>query len=317
MMVSGRGRQVDYFDILKRALSITWKNKSLWVLGFLVALVGGSNLSNTFEYQTGSQDTSRLGELAASYSIVILFVILILLGIGLLLWILSMIAIGGLVAAVDDIEKERPTSLGHAFSSGVHFFWRVLGLTIIMGIVVTALAFVFILPWVGGIVLLVSQGERAGGAATAGLFCLIPALVLFIFLLVLIGAFMGVFFNYAVRFAVIYNWRVFDSIRMAWRLIKHRKTETFLMFMLLLLTSAAFGLVAAIPGFIIGLPSLILLIGGVAANSAVIIALGAFGLFMAFIVFAVIRGIYEVFHSAAWTLTFLRLHPEAEPPQTP
>lgn len=50
---------MDYFDILKRALKVTWKYKALWVLGFFVgAGSGGSGGSSGYRSSVGNNTGS-------------------------------------------------------------------------------------------------------------------------------------------------------------------------------------------------------------------------------------------------------------------
>ncbi len=299
---------MDYLDILKKAFQITWKHKYLWVLGFLVALgSGGSNYNSNFNSQTSSPNWAGAGQWLESYLIVVILVGLILLFLYFIIWILSIIAHAGLVGAVDGIESGKEMGLGKAFGIGAHYFWRTLGINILLDLVMFLLVMIFLVPMIAGGILIAVQGEKAAAALVPALICLIPAFFLVILLLIIIGAIIGVISVYAVRYAVIQDKRAVESIRSGWRLIKARKTETMIMFLLLLLTSTLYGVVMLIPALIIGLPSVFMIIGGAAANNVALIGLGAFGVMVLVLVMAVIRGVYEVFHSAAWTLTFRQL----------
>lgn len=311
---------MDYFGILKRAAQITWKYKFLWVLGFLVALASGGNSYNSWtNYSTGSGDlsgASNAGHWLSAYLVIIFLIVMVLLLIGIVFWILSRIAIGGLVGAVDGIEKNEEMSLGKAFSIGARYFFRVVGVSILIGLIMFALVMVFVIPLVGAIIVMAVQGGAVSEVIVLALFCIVPAIIIVIFLLAIVGIFMGVLTVYAIRYQVIYDAKVIESIRLGWRLIKGNKAQTLVMFLLLLLTSTVATIVVIIPGMLIGLPSALMLIAGIATNSITLIVLSVFGLVVLVVVAAVIRGIYEVFHSAAWTLAFLKQQPEA-PETTP
>lgn len=304
---------MDYLEILKKAFQITWKHKYLWVLGFLVALAGsGSNFNSNFNSQSSSQDFSGAGKWLESYLIIIVLVVLILMFLYFIIWILSIIAQAGLVGAVDGIESGKEMGLGKAFGIGAHYFWRALGINILLGLVMFVLVMVFVVPMIAGVVLIALQGKEATAAIVSSLICLIPAFFLVILFLIIVGAIVGVINMYAMRFAVIKDKRVIESIRSGWRLIKEHKTETMIMFLLLLLTSALYGIVMLIPALIVGLPSIFIIIAGAAAKNVALLALGAFGVMVLVLVMAVIRGVYEVFHSSAWTLTFRNLQVSPE-----
>lgn len=301
---------MDYLEILKKAFNITWKNKYLWILGFLVALVGGgNNFNSSFSNQSSSQEWAGAGKWLESYLIVILFIVLILFVLWFIFWILSIMAQGGLVGAANGIESGEEMGLGKAFAIGAHYFWRTLGISILLGLVIFIMVMVFVVPMVVGIIMIAVQGKQAAAALVASLICLIPAFLLLVFLLMIVGAVIGVIHNYAIRYAIILDKKVIESIKEAWGLIKDCKTETLIMFLLLLLTSSLYGMAMVIPGLIFGLPSIFMIIAGAAGKSVPLLAFGAFGIMVLVFVLAVFKGVYEVFHSSAWTLTFRELQP--------
>lgn len=303
---------MDYLGILRKAFNITWRHKYLWVLGFLVALAsaGGnsSNINNTFNNNSGNSAGGNLGSFASQYLVVFIMIGVILFLVGVAIWILGIIAGAGLVAGVDDIEKERATSLRHAFGAGAHFFWRNLGLSILLGLVVFVLALVFLAPVIMGIVIVGIQSAHGSGVL-AWLFCLIPALIIVFLLLVVIGTIMGILYFLALRFVVIHNMRIGESIRMAWHVVMRRKGETFMMFLTLLVTGILFSIVLAIPALILVTPSALMIVGGVSSHSIALIIFGIIGMLISILIISFIRGIYEVFHSTSWTLAFYQLYP--------
>ena len=89
---------MDYFDLLKRAWTITWRYKALWVLGLFVGAVsGGSTGGVGSNISMGSQDFSGDGGQAftqmerwATDNLALIAVVAgVLVIISLALWVLS------------------------------------------------------------------------------------------------------------------------------------------------------------------------------------------------------------------------------------
>lgn len=300
---------MDYGKIIKRAFEITRKHPFLWVFGFIIALVsGGSNFN--FNYQTGGEDQAftKLGGFASTYLVAIIVVVLLLILIGFILWIVSIMAQSGLVSCVKKIEKGEETSLGDGFSVGAHYFWRILALSVVLGLAIFILFLLLLAPLVAGILIFVSQSKSAGAeTAVPAICCLVAGIIFMVFLLIIIGVFLGVLSVYAMRQIVLKDERVFASIRAAWHLIRAKFKETALMFLLLLVIGAVVSAVLAIPGLLIGLPAVLAIISGVSLKNFFLIAGGVLGLLVLVLVMSFFRGVYTTFHSAAWTLTFMEL----------
>ncbi len=300
---------MDYFGIIKRAFQITIKHRFLWVFGFIVALAGGGGGFRSFSYSSDSgQSFANVGRWATAYLAVLILIGLILFLLWLVMWIFSVISQAGLVGSVNKIESNEETSLGDGFSIGAHYFWRVLGLSIILGLIILFLVLLILVPVVAAIVVLVSQSKTAGaGLAVAAIFCLVLAIIFVILLLVLFSAFLGVIFIYALRYIVLKDERVFASIGEAWRLVRANLSETLVMFLLLLLISAGVGIVLIIPALVIGLPAFFAFLGGITLKNASLIVVSALGFLFLVLVLSFLGGIFETFHSTVWTLTYLEL----------
>lgn len=302
---------MDYGKLFKRAYEITIKYKYLWLLGFLIAIVsGGSNFSSS--YQTGSQDASKLGEFATAYAVALAVIALFVGLIFFVLWILSLIAEGGLAGAVNKIEDNKETSLGDAFSIGAHYFWRVLGLSLLLGLVVFALILlVVVVPTVLLVFVFAGAASQSGSQTAAllvpGIFCLVVGVIFAVLVIVVIATVLGIIHQYALRYIVLQDGRVWASIGQGWRLIRANVATTFIIFLLLMVARLLVGIVVAIPTLIISIPSVIGMIAGAALENFLLIGAAAFGLAIALLVGSFLAGIYQVFHSSTWTLAFRQL----------
>jgi len=112
---------MDYLDILKRAWNITWRYKALWVLGFFAAAAGGSGGGgNPASYSTGAEDWSPgamepFFDWMAQNWVYLAIVGTALFFVGVIYWVLSIAAQGGLVHAVNEAAEGRQPSLGPAW----------------------------------------------------------------------------------------------------------------------------------------------------------------------------------------------------------
>lgn len=146
---------MEYGKLLSRAWDIVWKYKFLIILGILAALAGGfgsgasGSSGATFEgdqphfafdmpWGAGHHTLAPLWVLA---------IVAIALVIGLALWVVSIIARGGLVAGADAASREEPTSFGLAWRAGWDRVWTLLGIGLIPGLVSLLPLVLAVLGW--------------------------------------------------------------------------------------------------------------------------------------------------------------------------
>lgn len=138
---------MDFGATLSRAFNIVLKHRALWVLGFLASLTGGvsgagnalSNLSSLSiqipigpsaevlpEVERFFGPTTREPELIVGALCGLVCVVLL---VSLALWVISVIAQGGLIGGVQQVEEQGNTTFGQAWSIGARNFWRLFGLS--------------------------------------------------------------------------------------------------------------------------------------------------------------------------------------------
>ncbi len=300
--------KLDYADIIKKAWQIVWKYKWLWLFGFFAALgSGGSNFSNISNYSTKSGNTSsagaNFGQFVSTYLVLIIFAVLLLILIGLAITIASIIAQGALIGSAAAADREEPASLGLGWRIGLKNFWRLLGLSLLVGFVILVIVAVPIAI----VAVAVIAGSSAGSSMTPALFCLIPLGLVFFAVFVVIAVLLGVSANYASRYIVLGGAGVIDALRRGFSLMRLRWIDTLLMYLLMGVIGAVVGVVLLIPGAAIGLPALAMLVGGVAAKSVLIVAAGIFVGLLATLVMAILNGVFVAYSSVAWTLVYRRL----------
>lgn len=296
---------MDIGYVLSRAWQIIWKNKVLWVFGILAGCAnggggggGGGNVSNTFQRDfPGGQPFERMFENIPDYQIwgLIAIVILVILVLVVLAIFLGTIGRIGLIRGTQQAEGGA-TSLvfGELFSGSMPYFWRVFGLSLLVGLV--------ILVAVGLFVLLAFTGTVA--TLGLGLVCLIPLICI----LVPVMWFISVIVEQASIAIVLENLGIMDGLKRGWEVVRANLGTMVIMALILLLGVGGIGgLIIALPILIIVVPAII---GGVVGTDQ---AIGG-GLLLAGICFItylpvllVLNGILRSYIGSAWTLTFMRL----------
>jgi len=131
---------MDYSKLIKRAFSLTLKNRLLWILGFFVSIFGfGLNLPIDSQQlnqhlNPSFQNPERTAQWVSQHLGLILFYFILFLVILLSLVILSVASEGGLIAAALKLQKDKTISLQEALNQGLRVIWRILGLRALMGL---------------------------------------------------------------------------------------------------------------------------------------------------------------------------------------
>lgn len=264
---------MDYSRLLNRAWTIVWGHKFLILLGVVAALssVGGGNNSRWemndgnggagpgFDFGEGTWSGLPLVLVAAM--IMLLFVLFVL------VWVLSTVARGGLIAAVDTIEEGGSTSFRTAWVAGWQRVWPLLGIAL-----VPALPILLLL--IGG---LVTVGAMTGFAALAGLDTgfsfLSGAGVTFLALACLAAPFalaLALLHNFAERACMLEHLGVFASYRRGWEVLAQNLGPAIILFLIQLVLSIVIGIGMIGPGIVMVLcfllwPILLLISGTIAA----------------------------------------------------
>lgn len=305
---------MDYVDTIKRGFAHTWNNKFMWVLGFLAALGSGSAYSNS-NYSFNSGDTAAIEqwmtpERVAALSAGLIAFSCVAVIVGIILWLVSLGARGGLIGAVSQMEQGtgKPT-FRSAFRMGWSKVWRLAGMTILIYIVPTilfiGLAVVFIIP-VAGLALFAGSGEdlSAMGTALGGLgiiaLCLLCLLIPFTIAL-------GFIHPFAFRGIVLRDMGIRESIRHGWNTLKSNLGEIILLGLAFFLVNILIIIVAAailVPvGLAVGVP--IVMLGGSDATVLTGI-LAVLGIVIGLIIFALVSAIATAWQSSTFTVAYLR-----------
>jgi hypothetical protein len=269
---------MDFGELLSRAWDILWNNKFLILLGVLVALgsgsVGGGNFNvpgsggpsggqqpfaepeefeefDFDEYGVPQEDLEDIfGALGAALALgaaaaVALICVAVIIGVA--LWVAGLIARGGLIAGVDQIETVGASSFGQAWNAGWQKGWRLFGIGLIPaipGIVLALVVLAFGLAYY-----FEGQGldETALAAAGSGMFVIVGTTVCLVVLVSLVLELLRAMAN---RACMLEDTGVFESYRRGWEVLRENLGQGVLLALIQLGIQIALGLLLFIPSII-------------------------------------------------------------------
>ncbi|MBC7266645.1 MAG: hypothetical protein H5T75_06715 [Coriobacteriia bacterium] len=305
---------MDYFDILKRGLKIAWEHKRLWVLGFFVA--GSAGVSNPYgqatftsgdEQSSAAQVESFARWVEANTGLVVLFAALLVF-VGLVMFVLSIAAQGGLVWATNEAADGRRPRLGEAWAVGFRRWGRtiMIGLCLFGPLLVAAVVlFVALFVPVFSVITQASDAEVAAGAGVGSILCGIPLLLL----VVIVGSVvLGLVFTLALRYGVIEDRGFGQSISAAWKDV-WGKRGAWAMWAVMLLPGIVYGAVVGVVSLLLLAPAAFAIYTGQVITGIGVVMLAA-------LVMAVPQAAYATFSAASWTTFFRRMtgREHAQPP---
>jgi hypothetical protein len=308
---------MDYGKVLSRAWEITWRWKVLWILGFLSALGQGGGGSGGSSYSGDGNGWGTFHDVRIPPEVIGLIAggLCVLLIIAIAIWVISIIARGGLIAGVQQVEEEESTTLGSAWRAGASRFWTLAGIAILAAIP-------FIILLVAGIIVLavifVSSGFaldsfEAGGAMgilfgilCGGVFCCG---------MIILGIVLNQIRIYAERAAILEGLGWIEAFKRGWEVLKANLGPTIVFWVIFFVIG--FALVVLVIGLV--MLSVVPFIAIIASTDpgAWLIAPICCGGLLAFIVFALIGAIVETFTSATWTLAYREMTGLAQPVAEP
>ncbi len=298
---------MDYMGTLQRAWRLTWANKWLWLLGFLAALGGGVSSSSNYNFNSGSTTTSQItpemGVALAGGALVLMCVFFI---IGILLWLVTLAAKGGLITSVAELDRGQTTSFGRAFRQGWRKVLPLVGMTLLLNAVIIVLLIILFVGFAGTAMAAIAAGQGMDSDALAGI--LGTAGVVFLCLLCLLiplAIVINLIYPFAYRGMMLRDLGVMDSIRHGWRVLRENLGHILLLGLLFFVVGLVIGLISgAIVGLLglsTGLISMIL--NGSQPTTTQMVAAGL-GFLVTAIIFAIISAIITAWRSATFTLAY-------------
>jgi hypothetical protein len=295
--------QIDFIGIFKRAAKIVWNNRFLFWFGLLVALgsPGSFNFSPSGNDLSGN-DTAK--NYMASHWQAVLVISIAAIIIGMIFFLISLVAKAGLIRSVDLITHDKKTSFKKEWKEGKKYLWNLVKLFLIFLLAGIVIFLVLAIP-----VIYFLANQLWLWAFLLG----ILAIAIFI-PIIFVMAFTNIFAQF---YIVLSNLRVWSAIETAYNLLVKNLGNSIIFALLFLVVSIIFGIVM-LP--VIGIILLILVPAGILfyALSKVVFAIYlVFAILGAGAVILFFSAILNAFKTTAWTLFFKEIakikKEEAEP----
>jgi hypothetical protein len=305
---------MDHIEVLKRAFKITWRHRALWLFGILLALTGGGGRGFRFSFPGGDGgDFGAMPEIAPALTTaiavaLIIFILVLIVGFVIVRYVTQTALIG----MVKEIEGTGTTSVKSGFRTGwSRSAFRLFLINLVIGIPMAIVA-LLLLAFAASPLLLLFVDNIA--ARIIGVMVTVGLVIVVIILLVAAGVVISVLTLFFQRQCVLGEKGVIDSIRDGYWMVRRNLGEAALMWLLMLgvgigwvillipvtLIIGAFAFAAgALPGGLI-----YLITGSEAAGFAIG---GIIGVVVLSIPLIFVNGLYLVFQSCVWTLTYLEI----------
>ncbi len=309
---------IDLAYILRRAGEITWRHKSLWLLGFLTSLgsvglrlaTGGGGSGRALLEHAPSQLQRFITRLGSGF-----YAASLVFGLALSLALMALNALGqaGLVDQIRAAEERDAVSVRRGWEAGRARLWTVLLIRLLLSLPAIGIVFVGALPSLGAAlltVLMTTSQERPGIvipgvlAMELALFtCLLPAMCVAIALAAPLGALQRL----AVCACVLQGRDVRSSIERAWQTLRAHIGPLAALWLIDFLITVLFVLILGLP-FLLFLIVMIVTVWITAFFSPLLFAGATFALGVgAWLVAAAGGGVLETFNASIWTLAYREL----------
>ncbi len=311
---------MQYGTLLSRAWHIIWRNKIIWLFGFLAALGGGGG--GGFNYRFGSGDLSRPSgsglppelqrQLTRFFSdqtlVITVIVIIVLIGLMIAL-VLALLAALSHSAMVDMVREADETETTH-FSTGWRTGLRRMVPTFLIRFLLGLPSFIIIMAGLAAFLVsfipLVSRAgfrdaERlfAGGMLATLLLCFLPACCLGILLEIPLR----VLETLSIRALVLEDRGVLGSIRRGWNIFAGNLGDVIVVWLIFFLIGIGVAVVVGLPLAAIAFAAVIPLALMAATSPIFVVPLVLVGILLG-LLSAAIRSVVEAYSSSVWTLAY-------------
>lgn len=288
----------NFGEVLSRAWQIVWKHKILWVFGIFASCSrggGGSGGSGGGGGGSGAGDQpfpefqrtmEQIGQwISDNPWIVVVFaiVILALVVVGIFLGTIGRI---GLIRGTQQAERGAENLVfGELFSGSTPYFWRVFGLSLLIGLI--------------ALVIFIPLGLFGVLTAGVGFLCILPLICIMIPILWAVS----VVIEQANVAIVLENLGIGDGLRKGWGVVRTNPGPMIILALILFVGSGVVGFLLALPVIAAVLP----FVFGAATNNTNPIWFGVVCCALYFPVLLVLNGILTAYMQTVWALTYMRL----------
>jgi hypothetical protein len=322
---------MQYGALLSRAWRIIWRNKIMWLFGFLAALGSGgggggggggsspnANLNVPSPGQPGRgglppelqrQLTALLSNQAVIIAIVVGFILLVLV-ITLVIALIAAFGHGALVEMAREADDTEKTRFGTGWRAGLRRVFPVFLIRFLLGlppflIIMAGLA-AFLLSFIP---LITRSGFRGApeasfvwGVVATMFLCFVPACCVGVLLTIPLN----VLETLSIRALVLEERGIFGSIRRGWQVLTGNLGEVAVVWLIFLLIGIVVFIVVGLPLTAVALIVIVPLVFLLVASPIFIVPLLLVVILLG-LVDVVLRGIVETYASTVWTLAYRQL----------
>jgi len=306
----------NFGEVLTKAWQIIWKHKVLWIFGILAGCGQGGGGGNSggggntgFNFNNPStnlppQAMQWLDTIEQNIRTYVAIAIALICVIWIITIFLSTVGKVGLIRGTSLADTgEEKLIFGQLFSESMPYFWRVLGLTLILALPVFILA-------VGGaaFAIFAIAGVAAGGSGNESLAALgiIPIMIGCVCLLIPVMFVLRMIFRQAERAVVLEDLAVLPSLSRGWEVFRANLGPIIVMAIILAIIGFAAGLIITIPILLVVFPTVFTFAMGQGETYSPLIFMGIC-LCIYIPVALVLQGIATAYVESAWTLTYMRI----------
>ena len=294
--------KLNYIDIIKQAARSTWKTKAMWFLGIFISSgtscqVSNLNNSNSWETGTWSKEFTNFGNWIEQYWWILIMLIIMLATLALIMLIMNNLAISGMYYGAKQTRLNKKVGFIEMIKVGLEYFWKIIGLNLLVGISVTFAFFGVILSF------------SLMAISIVGLLLAAPGFILFMIGSVPFIIAMGLVMIFAIQYIVFEKQGIIEALKSGWLLLYNNIADSILMYLIVMLCGFGFVLVTLLITIIIALP---FVLAGLATyfgteNITITVIVGLIGGFALLIVWAFMKGVFNTFIYHTWHQVFAQL----------
>lgn len=320
---------MNHTELLKRALSITWRYRPLWVFGFFLALCsGGGGGNGGGNFNPGGGDFGQPSDVPNMSDIDPGLIIAVVAGLCCLILLLTIIGVivravtrTALIRMVQQITQTEAVTIKEGLQLGwSRGAWRVFLVSLVIGIPMFIVTISLLLLAFVPFFILMGSGEFT--LIMGGFVIAMVAFLCVILLLFIVSLIVWPIQELAWRQTVLNDKDVFSSFGDTFKLIREHFKDVFVLWLLMMGIGIGWGFVA----LLVVLPAALIvafILGGIPAGLVYLITNSVVGAAVAGGPLALIAligiisfgtGLYLTFQSSFWTLAHLEWQSKDETP---
>jgi len=292
-------KEFPYLEILKKSATIVWQNKFLWWFGLLIAL--GSPGSFNFSGNDNQMEKSgQFMDTIKGHWQIVLVVALVFFALGIILYLLSLIAKASLIKSVYKINLGKKASFREGWKEGKKYLGKLFLLGLLTGTVIIVVLLVLATPavylfiirsWISAVILI------------------LLAVAIFIPLAFVIAV-TAILAEY---YIVLSDLKVWSAIETGYNLLTKNISKNIIFSLLMLAAGMAFGLLFLpfiVLALAIGAPTGLLLYS---LNKIVFGVFIGIAILVALVAVLSLASVFIAWKKTAWTLFFQEIAKVAKP----